>query len=87
MNLDSLNKNRATADNLRIEDSSARTDEIEQPSANFVEQTPEKLSFESLISRTGSVFGEMFKLENVPFVVLFALATASLISRVWLMRQ
>jgi hypothetical protein len=87
MNLNSLNKNRAAAEKSQIENASARLEEAEQHSANLVEQQGEKFSLDLLISRTRSVVGEMLKPENIPFVVLFTLATASLISRVWLMRH
>jgi len=60
---------------------------LEQPLSSFPKQQGEKLSFDSFLQRIWSVFGETLKLENFPFVVLFVLAAASLISRIWLMRH
>jgi hypothetical protein len=50
----------------------------EPPLSDRVSRHPGNLSVDSLKNFIWSIFGEMSKLENFPFVVLFGLGAASL---------
>ena len=65
----------------------AGPNQSDQPPSKSPGSQQKTLSFDALREHFGAVFGEMWKLENFPFVALLALAAVSLISRLWLVQH
>jgi hypothetical protein len=84
MNFHSPKKSKIGSGEPQTKSPRKKSTNTEHALSGCVRRHPEKLSVDSLNKFIWSTFGETLKLENFPFVVLFALAAASLISRVWL---